>query len=457
MTLSEMIAAIRIELQDPDPPADIWSDATLTRAVEKSVSLMSRLLPKRSIVETVIGGEVTEETLTIASSTGTLAYKPIKVGSLVIANKTLNTDYRVNHLTGVVTEIGNLLPDGDYTVSYELDPRVLNYVTLIPDCIKVERMEHPAGQEPPSYPTFDIVGDYLFFRGEKASFTEGDYVRLTYLGAWTAPGGSAGDYPTHLDDVVIIGSVGQSLIFKAEEYSQQGLSALAAGKAILDGITAVTFPSAPDISSYITAAGTALDAAITRFQASVTALGSMDTPLSDAGSALDKLDTELLSEAVGAVSAKSFLKAGDDFINAANYGGPEVSTTYQQYAMAEVSMADEYAKAASQRVAIAAGWETKAARENTVGVSYVQEAIQRLASASRLLDKYQFELVSSGQEIEYYRSKLDLASRYEAEAQRYLEIAGRFLASGQAKINEFLIALGYKPEFVTQKAAGEQR
>ncbi len=38
-----------------------------------------------------------------------------------------------------------------------------------------------------------------------------------------------------------------------------------------------------------------------------------------------------------------------------------------------------------------------------------------------------------------------------------LNIAGRFLASGQAKINEFLAALGIKPEFQIPKALMEQR
>jgi len=45
----------------------------------------------------------------------------------------------------------------------------------------------------------------------------------------------------------------------------------------------------------------------------------------------------------------------------------------------------------------------------------------------------------------------------EMKARNFLDIAGRYLASGQAKINEFLVMLGLKPEFYTSKSLSEQR
>jgi len=42
--------------------------------------------------------------------------------------------------------------------------------------------------------------------------------------------------------------------------------------------------------------------------------------------------------------------------------------------------------------------------------------------------------------------ELEVATRRETAAARYLDAAGRYLASGQAKINEFLGALGFRPE-----------
>jgi len=50
-----------------------------------------------------------------------------------------------------------------------------------------------------------------------------------------------------------------------------------------------------------------------------------------------------------------------------------------------------------------------------------------------------------------------MISGQQAKANTLLDIAGRYLASGQSKINEMLIMLGQKPEFQTQKASSEQR
>ena len=113
MNLTEIRSDIRLELSDA---TTFWSNDEIDRAVQKSVSLMSRFIPKRVITETTITRAITGETLTIASDAGTLTYKPVKVGSLSIPNKTLDTDYTINYMTGVVTEKNSGLDDTDYTV-----------------------------------------------------------------------------------------------------------------------------------------------------------------------------------------------------------------------------------------------------------------------------------------------------------------------------------------------------
>ena len=446
MYLTEMLTALKTELQDADE--DIYTEDELIRAVEKSVSLMSRFIPKRDIIETTIIREVNDEALTISSSEGTLAYKPIKVGSLVITGKTLDTDYRVNYLTGVVTEIGSNLTDGAYVANYDLDPQTLDISSLLPDYIKVERYEYPAGDTPPTLITGDVFGDFVTFRGN-VTLTEDKHLRLIYLKKWTPPTLIAdGDYPSNLDDAVIIGSVGQALIFKAETYTQAAITAIAASKTALDGVTAVTMPTVPDISAKITDAETALTAAIARFAAGVTAVGSMDTPLGNAATALGKVATEL-------AAGKAYLTDGDDFINTATRGAA-VGETYGAYAQALAVIGRSYGEEGAQHVALAAGWEAKAARQNTLGSSYINEAIQRLTIIARLVEKYQIEVAKAGQDVEYYNTQLNKAGRYETTARQYLEIAGRYLSSGQAKINEFLVSLGIKTEFPMQKASSEQ-
>lgn len=385
--LEKLISDIRIEIGDRS--GDIWQPDEITRAIEKTISLMSRLTPKRDLVE------------------------------------------------------GTLLD------AWIIDKYLLDISDILSDYIKIERVEYPTDEDHPPSVTFDVIGSHLKFRTD-LSLAADKVIRIIYLGKWTPPTPNAeGDYPSHLDDIIIIGSAGQALIFKAEEYTHTAITTLASAVTAIEAISAVTFPSAPDISSYITDAETALDAAATRFGAAVTALGSMDTPLGDTETALDQIDTEL-------TAAIGYLDSGDDLINAGTRG-ENVGKVFGEYAAHRTDIAVGYEKEAVQRVALALAWEAKAAREGTIGNSYVNEAIQRISSASRLVDKFASEASISVSEVTYYRAQLDNVAQFVAIANQYLETSGRYLASGQSKINEFLVALGIKPEFPTQKAAAGQR
>jgi len=249
-----MIGNLRIELQDMD--ADVYNEDELVRAVDKSVLMLSRIIPSRQIVETVLTRDINSEALTIASSTGTLTYTPIKKGSVAITGKVEDTDYRVNHLTGVVTEISSNLTDGAYTVSYELDSGMLDISDILSDYIKIEKVEYPVGDNPPTYLTFDLYGDFLVVRGA-GSFADDDRLRIIYLTRWTAPTITAeGTYPTHLDNAIIIGSSGHALMFKAEKYVQLAADAVVDIDTELTTMAAYTLtapsltaPTAPTLGS----------------------------------------------------------------------------------------------------------------------------------------------------------------------------------------------------------------
>lgn len=388
MLLEDMISGIRIELGDKSQT--VWTNNDeITRAIVKTVALMSRLTPKRSLVSSALDS---------------------------------------GWITGT---------------------RILDISTLLPDYIRIEKVEYPADDEPPTIVTWDVVDGYLVFRSDP-SLTAGETIRITYLGAWTPPTtDTEGDYPTHLDDIVIIGAAGQSLIFKAEEYTHTVITNLASAVSTLSGISAVTFPSAPDISSYITDADTALDAAIARFAAAVTTLGNMDTPLGDTETALDQVATHL-----GAAETE-YLDVGDDLINAATRG-EKAAEIYGQYAGYRTGIANAYIAEAEKRIALALAHEADAARDTTIGNSYVNEAIQRLTIAARQLDSYEQDVSLAASKVAYYRSQIEKATQLGAIANQYLDAAGRYLASGQSKVNEFLVALGYKPEFFAQKSDSTQ-
>ena len=390
MFLEDMINNVRIELGDKTMA--VWTaNDEITRAIVKTVALMSRLTPKRDLAE------------------GTLTTVMIK------------------------------------------DKYLLDISTILSDYIRIERVEYPVTTttSPPPVVTFDVVGKYLKFR-EDHTLTVDDVVRIIYLGAWTPPTPTAdGNYPAHLDDIVIIGAAGQALIFKAEEYTYKVITSLDSAITAIGAISAISFPSAPDISSYLTDAETALDAAAARFAAAVSTLGSMTTPLGDAGTALDEVDTQI-------TAGEGYLDSGDDLINAATRG-EDAGKIFGEYASHRVDMADSYTKEAAQRIALALAHEADSARESAIGNGYVNEAIQRISMASRVLDSFESEARVADAEVGYYRGQVDKAAQYVNIAGQYLEASGRYLANGQSKINEFLTALGIKPEFPTQKASAEQR
>ena len=445
--LEKLISDVRIEIGDKGKT--VWANDEIIRAIEKSVSLMSRLLPKRDVVETTIVRTITGATLTIANSTGTLAYKPIKVNSVNITGKTLDTHYRINYLTGVVTEIGSGLPDADYTVSYELDSSIVDLSTILTDYIKIERVECPAGGSPPNLLTFDTFGNLLVLRAG-VSLVDNDHLRIVYLCKWTPPTPTdSGSFPSHLDDIVIIGSAGQALIYKAEEYTGLAKISIVSASTVMDGIAAITFPSTPDFTAKVTLAETALDAAITQAQAAVTTLASMATPLGSASTAYSKMTA-------GVGVGEDYLTTGAPLINTGTRG-EDVGAIYGQYAGYEAGLLQRYIDEGSGNIALALAWEAKAARQNTIANSYINEAVQRLAVVARVLEGFSTEASVANSKVNYYTAQLNKAAQLTSLSGQYLNVAGRLLASGQSKVVEFLTSLGFKPESSSQKASSEQR
>lgn len=433
MNLTEMRAEIRTELSDT---GTFFSDAEIDRAVQKCVSLMSRFIPKRVIVETTITRDITGETLAISSDTGTLTYKPVKAGSLEIPNKTLDTHYTINYMTGVVTEIGSGLPDTNYTVSYSLDPRMLDISSLLPEenYIKIERIECPVGDDPPTLVTFEVFGETLLVKGKDTGLTEDEHLRIIYLKPWTAPI----EVPSvwALNTVIALNEVRRPTTANATGYYYECTARTGDFKTggteptwgtVLGGTTsddAITwtcialsnadgdYPEHLDNPVIIGSAGQALiykaekyvQQVITDLGTAKTTLGNADTPLSDINSALDKVDTYLAG--ASDPSAKKYLEDGDAYIVTSNAGQ---------------NVAENYGVFSAGAAAIALG--------------FISEAIQRISEANAH--------ISQGREEH-------------AIARSFLEAAGRYLASGQSKINEFLVSIGIKPEFLSYRGSSEQ-
>ena len=509
MTLNGIMSSLRVELQDTNQA--LYSEDELIRAIDKSVNLMSRLIPKRSIVETTIVRVITNETLTITDSIGTLAYKPIKKGTVAVTGKTLNTDYRVNYISGAITEIGSNLLDNDYLVSYELDSSMLDLSSILTDYIKLERVEYPAGNSPATLLTFDTYGSIIVFRGT-VTLTEDEHLRVIYLTKWTSPTPEEeGNYPSHLDDAIIIGSSGQALIYKAEHYTQQAADALATLVAptayTIIKPTSPTLPIAPTSPTF-----DALTAPTDYTFSKPTAPTLPDAPTAPTPPSLEFTAAEAAMSAVATeiTAAKTKLTFGETLINTATRG-ENVAATYGSYGgvvmggaghRASESIArlrqveDILAKYASEVTTF--GSEVNAYANEISGTigkyrgeveaevaganifsaavgryiaeieeqnlkigKYRDEVNQYAAQTNALITKYRTEIDCEVANINNFTSAINKYSAQAAEqdmkARNFLDIAGRYLASGQAKINEFLISLGVKTEISYQKASSEQR
>ena len=578
MNLVEMRAAIRIELSDA---AVVFSDGEIDRSVTKSVSLLSRFIPKRAVVETVLYRDIDGETLTIATSTGTLAYKPIKSGSVAMTGKTEDIDFEINYLTGVVTEIGALLADTDYTVSYELDDRLLDISTLLPEenYIKIDRMEYPAGESPPTLATYEIYGEFLLIKSSEA-LRDDAHLRIQYLKPWTTPtasiasslttaltganndivftartggvvgngitikytdpgtthtlsvavsgtdivitlgyatgaiistaagiktlidndadtvvlvsvanatgnvgtgvvtamtetaltGGSDtgvdGDYPEHLDTPIIIGSCGQALIFKAEKYVQQSVTELELVNAAADAMAVplgdinVALDRIIGIVGDKATAGDASDAldkvalyleTNDTVDCAKDVLANITDDAADLrtaiATALDKSSTYLTSASTPP-SAHDYLVYGDDYITKIN-DAERVAEKHAEYARTSIQIYQSLVAEATVRLENIKSYIAEATGWTKMGDAFMVEAGQRLKQSAAFISE-------ATQRISEVNAWAVQADRYTVTSREYLNIAGRYLASGQAKINEFLVSIGVRSEYYSYKGSSEQ-
>jgi hypothetical protein len=427
--LSTLQANVRLELADT---SSFWSESELSRAISKTEGLLSRSIPKKAVCELRL---VTAATLVVASSKATTAYKPIKWESEVVKTAagvtlTRNTDYTINYMTGVIVEIGALLPDAvDYTITYSLDPQRLDITGLLDNPLKVTRVEYPVGDQPVSYlPNFDLIDGYLIF-GKDTQLTHNEHIRIYYDAMWEGASHTSGNYPENLADVVTIGAAGQALLMKAEKYTQAAVTEVGLAK------TAVGLMSTPladintaldKVTTYLTTSGTAATV--------LTLVESNATELRTAIQfALNKSSTFLYATATDP-SAQYYLTQGDAFIQTVNVSD-QVSQKYSDYARACISLYNGLVAEATTRIENIRTYIQEAGAWTAIAEGYIGEATQRIAEAQAWTAQ---------------------ADRYVVTNREYLNIAGRYLASGQAKVNEFYLLIGSKVEVQQVRTSSTQ-
>ena len=349
-----------------------------------------------------------------------------------------------------------------YLISYNLDSLMIDLNAVLPkeDYLKVERVEYPVSTDTPTHVVFEVFGDILLIKGKDVSLTEDNHLRIIYLQPWAMPGAQVeGNYPRHLDNALVIGSCGQSLIFKAEKYVQQAVTEIALANVAADSMATPLgdINTALDkVTTHVTEAGTALAKVATYLETNGTTdnakeiLADITDNITDLRNAIETaldLSSTYLTGATNP-SAKQYLDDGDAYILTVN-DADRVAEKYAEYSQAAIQIFSALAGEASIRLQNILSYIQEAEAWMKIGDTFIAEAGQRLGMATAFVN----EAVQRVNEVNAWGIQAD---KYTATSEHYLDIAGRYLASGQAKINEFLVSLGIKAEGSAYKGLSEQ-
>lgn len=470
--LSEFGNAIRAELYCDDT---VHAPTQMDRAIAKTEALLGRLIPKKNIVETTITIDRAAETFAIGSSAGVTAYKPIKYDSETITSKpvgttyTRGTHYTINYMTGVITEITGM-DDTDYLITYKQDEQRLDVSSLIAaNAIKITRIEYPVGEQPPAYlGSFDIIEDFLILHKDDL-LTEDKHLRIYYDSLWTAATASTdGEYPTHLDDAIIVGAAGQCLIFKAEEYVIAAVTELELVNAAADSMATPLSRINEKLSlvaALVTAetgsAGAALAKVAQYLETNVDGNGGgVDNAqvilarITDEATTLRTRIDSLLSKSNDYIfgdtepSALKYLESGDAKIATLNVSD-RVAEKYADYARTTIQLFTGLVAESIVRLDNLRTYIEEAQAWMRMGDTFLAESAQRLGQANTLI-------AEAAQRIGEVNAWAVQADRYTVTSRQYMDIAGRYLASGRSKINEFYAMLGFRPEIQHTRAAAGQ-
>lgn len=450
-TLTEFTTAVRAELVDA---GTVFGTTQIQRAVTKTESILDRAIPKKAVYEgtyTAAGSE----TLVISSDTGTIANLPVKYASEIIINAggtkmVRGTNYTINYMTGVVTEVTGL-DDGNYTCTYTIDPKRIAITTSITDPISITRLEYPVGDQPATYIIFDQIFNHLIISGD-IQLSDGNNYRIYYDAQWThAASSTDGDYPAHLDDAIIIGASGQTLIFQAEKYVQAAIDEVLLINAAADSMAT---PLA-DINAALDKVATYLETYDTGDSSVDNARTLLATITDNAADLRTKVTVALAAAAAytadvdttdlggSTYGAEDLLKVPVDstLINTVTVGD-QVTQKYVQLAAATVGIGNARIAASLAQI------EEANSRVDDIR-SYIEEA----GGWSRIAEDFIGEAVQRIAEVQAWAVQ---AEEYQTTAEWYMEIAGRYLASGQSKINEFYTIIAWKKELQHGRASSGQ-
>jgi len=179
---------------------------------------------------------------------------PIKPGSVSTVNTTddvttytLDTDYVLDYANGrICTKSGgDMVAETEHHIDYTKSRHAIDISPIIPQLIRIARVEYPVDKMPQQFPAWSIWDNMLTIGSQKVGssqeyLTNKEHLAIYYESKHSPPSLiSSGSYPEYLDEVIAIGALGYAYLTEAGQYEQQAATDLASARTQLGLITAV--------------------------------------------------------------------------------------------------------------------------------------------------------------------------------------------------------------------------
>jgi len=247
-TLATLLNRVRGSLADTGTD---FTTAVIHAAIFEAVSDISRLAPLEALhVEVMHSRTVSAGTTPTLTDVGTwynlLAsgnVKPIdQQSSMIITSSdavttfTEYTDYIIDYAQGKIQRItGGAMTATTFLATYEKSLKGIDLSSLT-NFLMVDRLEisKQGGRTFQEFSSFWQWGDILWLQSregtDQGNVAENDHIRVWYKAEHTKPGGTAGSYPSYMDDIIVKGAVAYALFSKHRERNLQSVTDLATSR-----------------------------------------------------------------------------------------------------------------------------------------------------------------------------------------------------------------------------------
>ncbi len=357
---------------------------------------------------------------------------------------TRDTDYQMDYANGRINIIssGDMAAATTFYTNYKKDQVTIDISDIIPDMIRINRVLYPVDKIPEQAVAFSIWENMLTIGSlrptvSQKAMTSGEHLAIYYEARHTGPTlVSSGSYSEVLDQVVLIGAAGYSLLMEALEHELQAVTDLASMRTELGLTTAIH----SEVETALTNVKKYLDNNSDNDAAGLLKdiVDNVAELVTKINVAQDAIPTELglvRTNSIDKVTtgAEAYLDTGDGLINQLNDGGPDVPTKYSDYTRARVQIGQT-------RVQTALGYVQEIASRLSTLRSYIEQS----GGYNRIAEDFVAKAQAHIARIDRY---LEEAAQFFSAAEAEMVLSDRFRAEAQARLAEFRDILRSKAEY----------